>query len=266
MVERFFEPRYIYSPESSFSLYQAVGQDGKISAAAFDEAITAAIEHNVDVLNLSAGIPWRGPVDSSPHTRLAQRALDSNIVLVAAAGNSIPNDRPVHCPAAAERAIAVGGFVAECGSREQHPEGAYWAHMQEGKQYPPLTPDGVFCGQRGCSGDRECIGNQWEKPWEGNVLPTDDKLDVLAPVHIPETTAEGDPFLHVGSSFAAPIVSGALGLIFSELVEKFIQIPPPHEVREAVIDASVPIDEEKSEKNKRTSEPRNNQVNANNTN
>lgn len=242
-----------YSPGSMYSLYQAVESDRTLRADPFDRAVDAAIQDEVDILNISAGDPWPGPVDLSPSSRTIERAIENDIVVVAAAGNSPDSDsrRPIHCPAAVEEVIAVGGFVADCTSAAcntegdggvEHPDGTYWAHKRDEVEYPSRTPDGVFCGQQGCDGS-DCIRNQHERPWEGNVLPTDNKPDILAPVHYPEMMNGSSPYLQVGSSFAAPVVTGTLGMIFGELIGGYNETPSAWDTRQAIRSSAVRIDE-----------------------
>ena len=53
-------------------------------------------------------------------------------------------------------------------------------------------------------------------------------------MHIIKRNSEGDPYLGVGTSFAAPLVSGSLACVFSELQDLNQSIPEPSEVRDAV--------------------------------
>lgn len=235
-----------YSPRSEFNFYQAVEENGRLPVQSFDAAIYAAIEDDVDLLNISAGEPWEGPIDAWPMTKPIRDAIDAGITIVAAAGNdpAEPSEQPINCPAAIEDVIAVGGFEVLCEGDGDHPDGAYWAHKvddQAEDEYPDITATGVYCGQRGC-GSTDCIKAQEERPWDNNPRPTNGKPDVVAPVHLPNTSNEGNPYLEVGTSFASPIVTGGIGLIFSELLEEQVEVPPPEEVREVVLDTSSPID------------------------
>lgn len=235
-----------YSPRSEFNFYQAVDGNGRLPVQSFDAAIYAAIEDEVDILNISAGEPWEGPIDAWPITKPVRDAIDAGITIVAAAGNdpAEPSVQPINCPAAIEDVIAVGGFEVLCEGDADHPDGAYWAQKvdnPEEEEYPDIIAEGVYCGQQGC-GSTDCIKTQCEQPWIGNPQPTNGKPDVVAPVHLPNTSHKGNPFLEVGTSFASPIVAGSLGLIFGELIEERIEIPPPQEIREIILDTSSPID------------------------
>lgn len=186
---------------------------------------------------------------------ICETSAHHGITVVAAAGNSFPDNKPkpVHCPAAVEDVIAVGGLEVECTasidseleskSSETERSGPYWAKKEINKEYPKMTPNGVFCGQRKCYEDRDCIPNQHSLPWKGNPLPTDGKPDVLAPVHYPDVLSDGSPYLCVGSSYAAPIATGTLGLIFSEISAALSDYPSPYDTRQAIVSGATRIDE-----------------------
>lgn len=226
----------------------------KVPLTAYKEAIDSAIEDGVDILNISAGHSWPGPLEKCPYTPDIKRAIDSGITIVAAAGNRKPADdfEPVNCPAAIEDVIAVGGLVTRCPADieedatanidEESPKGPYFAKKQAGVEYPEMTPDGVYCGQRGCT-EGNCIIEQTETSWQYNPDRTDGKPDVLAPFHFPATTSTGEPYLRIGTSFAAPVVSGTLARMFSELKDSGKPVPRPQTTRKAVLEASVDVDE-----------------------
>lgn len=237
-----------FCPDATFSLYQAVREDRKLPIEAFSDAITAAINDGVDVLNISAGDPWPGPVEANPNVLETKRAIEEGIIVVASAGNENPElDRrlPVHCPAALRDVIAVGGFVSRCPARpgaepKDHPTGPYYVESDE-----PTGADhyGPFCGERGCTDGKGCIPNKTERPWEHNVASTGEKPDVLAPVIYPELNPDDGPFLNSGTSFAAPLVTGALGGILDEFRRSENRDLGPFQAREAVLGGSSPIDE-----------------------
>ena len=226
----------------------------KVPLTAYQEAIDAAIEDGVDVLNISAGHSWPGPINLCPYTPDAKRAVANGITVVAAAGNRKPDDdfEPVNCPAAIEDVIAVGGLVTECpadtecgvtaGIDEEDPKGPYFARKQTGVEYPEMAPDGVYCGQQGCI-EGNCIIKQTEKPWQYNADPTDNKPDVLAPFHFPSTTNTDEPYLQIGTSFAAPVVSGTIAWMFSELKDSGKPLPQPQTTRQALLQAAVSVAE-----------------------
>ena len=85
-----------FAPEAKVSLYQAVRDDRKLPIEAYSGAVTQAIKDDVDILNLSAGVPWRHPVHLNPLVMETNRLINAGITVVAAAGNHFPgrtNDR-----------------------------------------------------------------------------------------------------------------------------------------------------------------------------
>ena len=245
-----------YCPDATFSLYQAVTEDGTLPLEAYSDAITAAIDDEVDLLNVSAGDPWPGPIRANPNVAETQRAFDEGITVVAAAGNWKPkqeNRPPVHCPAALEDVIAVGGFVAHCPAdpgeeRSEEETGPYYIRLDSESEYREPVPNDAFCGQVGCIGGDSCLTNKSEVPWEYNAQPTGGKPDILAPVHVPIRDADGDRWLAAGSSFAAPIVTGSLARILDELNRTDHRTATPYRLREAITGGAAPLDEGKQVK------------------
>jgi subtilisin family serine protease len=184
-----------------------------------------------------------------------QRAVDSGITVVAAAGNQRP-DQPtqrVNCPARFDEAIAVGGCVTECPysgaestavhSDGNRSSGPYWVRKLDAVDYSPLVADGAYCGWRGCVDGGECIRKNTMKPWEGNVRRRPDKPEVVAPVHYPVLRDDDVPALYAGTSFAAPIVAGSVSAVLSELSSSTGDVSTPNDVREAVVEGAAPLDE-----------------------
>lgn len=236
-----------------FSVFRAVDGEGNVSIDAFAKAIRIAIEHEVDILNVSAGKYLEGCAGHCPFCTAARRALGAGITVVAAAGNQHPDDPPerVNCPATRTETIAVNGMQVDCpvevdddnaviGGRSGS-NGPYWVKKQSEVDYQPTDAEGTFCGQRECTGGQDCVSRNTERPWSGNVRAKPGKPDVAAPVHYPTTTPEGVPVMSAGTSFAAPVVSGTLALVYSELQERKLQRPSPRETKAAVVDAGAPI-------------------------
>lgn len=122
--------------------------------------------------------------------------------------------------------------------RWEHPHRDYWLTHDPGFR-AEVSPDiGVYCGELGCVGGTDCADHRQPQPWDLNPLPTDDKPDVLAPMHIirrRETSTEhGWEYLATGTSFSAPLVTGTLASIFDQLRDDGDGIPRPREVRQAV--------------------------------
>lgn len=237
-------------PDATFHLYQAVRDDGTLPLAAYSDAITSAIDAGVDVLNVSAGDPWPGPIDANPCVVETKRAIDAGTTIVAAAGNANvdrPDDRPpVHCPAALGPVIAVGAMKVSCpadvGSEpEDEVSGPYYCFDDDPDDLVGDGADeGTYCTQRGCVNGEACFTNQSENPWEGNPLPRGNKPDVLAPMLAPQQS-DGSYFYGKGTSFAAPLVTGSLASIFGEIRTEGREVPNARSVREAVRSGSSPI-------------------------
>jgi len=242
-----------FCPGATFSLYQAVDEDKSLPLDAFSEAVTKAIEDQVDIINISAGDPWRGPVNANPAVQEVKRAIDEDITVVAAAGNYDPEEQdtrpPVHCPAAHDPVIAVGAMEVNCPikpGKEPADQGGrpYYCIPEKRDDLLEVRPtENAFCGQQGCVNGESCIRNQNESEWDYNPLQTDNKPDIFAPMHRPIKDANGDHLLKVGTSFAAPIVTASLGCIYSELHDMGQELPRPHEARDAVINGGFPIGE-----------------------
>ena len=242
---RVFHRLSFYCQDATFSLYQAITEDGSLSTVGLSEAITAAINDNVDILNISAGRQWAGPIISNPEVHEVQRAIDAGIVIVAAAGQYHPskhdNQPAVYCPAAHDDVIAVGGLETICpvtpGSEpDDEQKGPYFAIPPTNADVSELTPTETFCGADTCSKEGSCFANQTEREWEYNPLPTNNKPDILAPMHL-FVSSGGENEQHellAGTSFASPIVAASLANIFSEMREQGVEIPPPGRVREFV--------------------------------
>ena len=238
-----------YCPAATYSLYQAVRADRKIPIEAFADGITAAIDDGVDILNISAGEPWGGPIDANPYVSELKRAIAAGIIVVGAAGNwkvTQENRPPVHCPGALQDVIAVGGFVTDCPAKmgeepADSPVGPYYIAHDPQSTYGDRIPEGPFCGRNGCTDGKGCISNNRERPWEYNPSPIGEKPEVLAPVHIPTVNADGNPILDIGTSFAAPIVTGSLGTILDELRRSEGSELTPYRARESVMDGATEI-------------------------
>jgi len=239
-----FNRMQCYAPGAKYTLYQAVNTDGKLPMGAYSDAISKAIDDDVDIVNISAGDPWPGPVPANPNVSETKRLIENGIPAVIAAGNYDPDEQderpPVHCPSALTEAISVGAMVTEC-PYDPDPEvdtdrtGPYYWLPDD----PDVDSEGgvieeAYCGESGCRDGESCITNQQETDWDYNPLPTGGKPDVLAPMHIVQQDHAGEYFLAGGTSFAAPLVTGSLARILSELKNDGRDLPPPHEVRDAV--------------------------------
>lgn len=233
-----------YAPKATFSIYQAVNADGKLTLSAYADAISKAIDDGVDILNVSSGDPWRGPIRVNPNIQETDRLIQAGITTVAAAGNYYPDQQdrrpPVHCPSAAENVISVASLETICPKEPgdesaETPRGPYYCIPDYENTHPDIDPlDGVYCGEQGCTEDESCIVNQEEREWDRNPLPTGNKPDLLAPMHLIDRDVNDNLYLGGGTSFSTPLVTGSLTCIFSELGEMGEDFPMPREARRAV--------------------------------
>lgn len=246
---RVFDMAWEFSPKSTFSFYQVLSEEGSLTITALADAIDEAISDDVDIVNISAGGEWSGPVEVSPYAREVSRLIDEGITVVAAAGNyDHDGDRPqVFAPAAVDGVIAVGGYVTECPisltearTQPERQSGPYY-ELSNAATANPASPNKLYCGQRGCADDRSCIQDQRTVAWPGNPRERGKKPDVLAPIHCPLTTG-GEYNIAYGSSFAAPIVTGVIAEAFGEITVEGKSAPTPRQTREAVRRSAVPLD------------------------
>lgn len=132
-------------------------------------------------------------------------------------------------------------MVTECPNDPSQYE--YLDEEERTGPYTSVNSPEPNCSYQGCLGDSSCIVNQIERPWKGNPDPVDDKPDVVAPVIYPTENGDGQIDFSVGSSYAAPVLAGALGSVFSEVNDVGIIIPSPKDVRKEIIRQSATIDE-----------------------
>lgn len=233
-----------YAPSAEFTLYQAMEEDSSLPLVAYSEAIDQVIADGVDIVNLSAGDPWRAAVEDNPNVHETRRLIEEGITVVAAAGNYNPDEHdsrpPVHCPAAVDEVVSVGSYLTRCpadaGDESSDKEEGPYHWVTDGvdldSEVVPL--EDVYCGERGCINGESCFGKQHAVEWEYNVLPTGGKPDVFAPTNIMREHTDEGCFMGAGTSFSAPLVTGSLACMFSEIRENGDDLPAPYEVREAV--------------------------------
>lgn len=247
---------HFYAADCSFHFYLAAdepaeGDTVSISQMALARAVTAAIESDIDVLNLSAGkarpnCSHNLTQEGCAYCAEVQRAADHGISVVAAAGNS--PDTCVHCPSNAASAISVGGVEFECTysmprvpqSSTRNPPLAYWTRLWSGYDgYPESVTEHPYCTTRGCwSEGGGCDEYRRATPWGQNPPSSGGKPDILSPNHYAAERDEQYPFVWPASSFAAPVVSGCLTGVLSTLDSS----PSPYEVQQAVRDGATALE------------------------
>ena len=250
-----FDIASCYAYEATFALYLAAfdmadaddESDVRIPQLALARAVDAAIEHDVDVLNVSAGRSRPNCTHGNcVYCSEVDRAVDHGISVVASAGNQ--QDEAVHCPSNTESAISVGGMEVECtysppripGTRSGKPPQAYWTYLFDGNDYPDGAATATYCSTRGCwQNGGGCENNKLRTSWDQNPIFSGGKPDVLAPVHYAGEQEAGRPFVWAASSFAAPVVSGCIAGVLSELDWE----PSPFGIRQAIRDGAEPLGE-----------------------
>jgi hypothetical protein len=236
----------VFAPEASFYHFLAAEEPDdtntesvRISQMAFAKAINYSIEHNIDILNISAGRSKpKCTHGHCPYCTEVKRAIDNGISVVAAAGNN--PDNCVHCPSNRNEVISVGGVEHECtynvsrrpGRVINKPPFAYWTKQWERVDgYPDGAAWGAYCTGRDCAKHggscREC---QEIIEWSENPIAGSDKPDILSPLHYAAKYDEQSPFVWAASSFAAPVVAGALAGMLSTLTSSC----PPYTMKEAI--------------------------------
>jgi subtilisin family serine protease len=229
------------APNAEFSIYEVINEDGKLALGSYADAISKAISDGVDIVNISSGDPWPGPINLNPNVTETKRLIERGITVVAAAGNHLDDGKkpPVHCPAAADGVIAVGSYVTRCPCEpgeesETEPEGPYYFFDSEEKEEITETFTESYCSEQGCVGGMDCITRQSEVAWDGNPLPTGGKPEVLAPMYLIRHHPLDGYYMDGGTSFAAPLVAGSIAATFGELKADGKDIPAPREVQNAV--------------------------------
>lgn len=101
------------APDANITAYKVLDDRGGGTTsdivAAIDRSIDPTNPYRADVINLSLGGPGDG---QDPLSQAAQHAVDSGVIVVAAAGNAGPDAKTIISPAAAEGVIAVGASVS----------------------------------------------------------------------------------------------------------------------------------------------------------
>lgn len=200
-------------PKATFSFYQAFGSERHTGVTPYTNAIDRAIEDNVDILNLSLGAPNQIPARASPYYPPIERAIENDIIPVAAAGNLEYDDGPkqyIYSPANIPEVVAVSGSETICPAtpvdeNRAQKDGPY--HFSSDDQ------EYAFCSYQGCVDGTPCVRKKSTRPWSRNTKPLNEKPDVLAPAHFPtivESQSIEDVKLKRGTSYSAPLVTGAI--------------------------------------------------------
>lgn len=186
------------APKAGLIVVKAIPKDGGASDTTLLTAIRYCIQQGADIISMSLGrYEFRvedltGPWQDSNLETVCNEAIEAGIFLVAAAGNDggENDDGEVDVPGIHDKAISVGAINENLAMASFSSEGE-----NDGK-VPNLIID-------------------WD-PWERH--DPDKKPEVVAPgVEIVAPGLKQNYYKYDGTSLSVPFVSGALGLILSEL-------------------------------------------------
>jgi hypothetical protein len=209
----------------------------------FAKAVKIAIDDEVDIINISAGIHMPGCQGSCGFCNTVSRLIDDGIFVVAAAGNVWDiedSDERIYCPSTYDEVISVGGMISVCNCQNNYPgaditdppSGAFYLNT-DNETVQETSPDQPICGQNGCTDEFECIPNQVEKVWVC-PRPKNNKPDIFAPCYTSYETVKGEVRSDLGTSFAAPVVTGAVSAVLTEADGKNVETISPGELRQLV--------------------------------
>lgn len=218
---------------TTFAFYRVLEAGDVVDAGNLITALSRMIEDNVDIVNLSVGLPRKRGVNRKYLRRAVKDTLDHNIPIIAAAGNreQINPDEghydSVFYPARITGVISVGGYESICKQNENCDQVSY-----------SFGGDGPFCGKHKYL-DARCRGVDTDEWWKGNVLPTINNPTITAPVHyvckVKRPSGIGSrEILLKGTSYAAPLVTGQLAGILCELKYQ----PTPDQILDSVKSAA----------------------------
>lgn len=120
------------APKAYLGAYRVFTASGGASTTVVIRAINDAIDDGMNIINLSLGSDVRSNAADELYAMAMRRAMESGVMVVAAAGNSGPGRGTVGSPAHLPEALAVGAS----------------AHMRE-VEYPVSLRDLRFAGVRG---------------------------------------------------------------------------------------------------------------------
>ena len=100
------------APESNILAIKALNKNGSGSTSSIIEAISYIVEskdqYNTKIVNFSMGTPANNSCNKDPLCRAVEKAIQSGIVVVAAAGNSGPGRGTIVSPGISKNVITVG--------------------------------------------------------------------------------------------------------------------------------------------------------------
>lgn len=237
---------------ATYDFLRVVNQDGVFNFSNCLEALDRASRIGASIINLSLGSYEANCQGNCRLCFAVNKLAERGITVVVSAGNKNKEGQEVFCPAKAENSISVSGLVAHCQpdlddntselgpGLDYRPPGSFWTDTSDLEEADKYQGRGTYCGGRGCTVSHDCDENRVIKPWEYNVESFRDKPDVLAPIQSP--AYEGDlVYIGGGTSFAAPLVTGTLASLISELTMNG-KNPTPSTLRKFVRSTSNPIE------------------------
>ena len=194
------------APEANILAIKALNKRGSGNMSDIIAAVEYVIEtkdkHNTKILNLSFGSPTNMSYEKDPLCKSVREAKNAGLIVVAAAGNSGPNERTIVSPGISPDVITVGA-------------------VDDKRTIDPSDDEIAFFSSRGPTR-------------EGLIKP-----DVVAPgVNINSlSNTELDGYKKMsGTSMATPLISGSIAL----LLDKHGDLSPD-EVKQMLMDSCIDL-------------------------
>lgn len=187
---------------------RVINAEGNAFASDAAAALRYAADMGADIINASWGLPADGLTLASPEIAVLREAVDyaanSGAIIVAAAGNS--GTPGVHYPAADPRVIAVGG------SGQADTRSGFSSYGDAGE----VPDNGLDDDGNGWVDDILDVIAPAEGIWSAWVLSAYDSLVYESVLGLEGWPPGADTYSAAdGTSFAAPLAAGYLGLLLS---------------------------------------------------
>lgn len=223
---------------------EVAGSSGRGSA--FRYAFQQAIEDEVDVVNVSAGVKHLFCDDCAVFERPLSATVEAGLPVVAAIGNaSDARLEHVLCPALRDPVLSVGGAIAACerDAREDLTDETDRRIWISTRTMDEVESDvqGPFCSFRGCATGTDCE-RRTECWWGGNVRELHGNPDVLAPPLVPDFgDKNGTVLFNAGTSFASPIVAGVCARLYDAVADP--DTLTTDRLRRTLVETGEPVEE-----------------------